>query len=128
MKKGTSRPAAGGRSTVKPDDTQPTNSSQTRALDTSEMLNTRYSAATRPMTDCQKYFSRERMPSGSLLTTLRQSSTQPMAPKPKVTSITIQTKRLDQSNHSSVEMAMANRISTPPMVGVPLLDRCVSMA
>jgi hypothetical protein len=30
------------------------------------MLNTRYSAATSPMTDCQKYFSRERMPSGSL--------------------------------------------------------------
>jgi hypothetical protein len=54
-------------------------------LELSEMLNTRYSAASRPITDCQKYFSRERMPSGSLLTTLRQSSTQPMAPKPIVT-------------------------------------------
>ena len=118
----------GGRSSEKPDCTQPMNSSHTLALELSEMLNTRYSAAMRPITDCQKYFSRERMPSGSLLTTLRQSSTQPMAPKPKVTTITIQTKRFDQSNHSSVDSAMANSTSTPPMVGVPLLDRCVSMA
>ena len=92
------------------------------------MLNARYSAATRPMMDCQKYFSRERMPSGSLLTTLRQSSTQPMAPKPSVTMSTIHTKRLDRSNHSRVEIAMDSRISTPPMVGVPLLDRCDCMA
>lgn len=92
------------------------------------MLNTRYSAAIRPMTDCQKYFSRERMPSGSLLTTLRQSSTQPMAPKPSVTSSTIQTKRLDRSNHSSVEIAIDSKMSTPPMVGVPLLDRCDCIA
>ena len=68
------------------------------------------------------------MPSGSLLTTLRQSSTQPMAPKPSVTSSTIQTKRLVKSNHSRVATAMDNRISTPPMVGVPLLLRCDSMA
>ncbi|MOA05596.1 hypothetical protein D3C78_1252000 [compost metagenome] len=67
------------------------------------------------------------MPSGSLLTTLRQSSTQPMAPKPSVTSSTIQTKRFDRSNHSSVEIAIDNRINTPPMVGVPLLTRWVSM-
>ena len=80
------------------------------------------------MSDCQKYFSRERMPSGSLRTTLRQSSAQPMAPKPKVTIITIQTNRFDQSNHSRVEIAIDSRISTPPMVGVPLLDKCVSMA
>ena len=91
------------------------------------MLNTKYSAASKPITDCQKYFSRERMPSGSLLTTLRQSSTQPMAPKPKVTTNTIQTKRLDKSNHNNVEMAMDNKINTPPMVGVPLLVRCDSM-
>ena len=91
------------------------------------MLNTRYSAASRPITDCQKYFSRERMPSGSLRTTLRQSSTQPIAPKPSVTASTIQTKRLVRSNHSSVEIAIASRISTPPMVGVPLLLRCVSI-
>jgi len=45
-----------------------------------------------------------------------------------VTIITIQTKRLDQSNHSKVEMAIDNRINTPPMVGVPLLLRCVSIA
>ena len=118
----------GGRSSEKPDCTQPMNSSHTLALELSEMLNTRYSAAMRPITDCQKYFSRERMPSGSLLTTLRQSSTQPIAPKPSVTSSTIQTKRLDRSNHSKVDTAIENRISTPPMVGVPLLTRWVSMA
>ena len=67
------------------------------------------------------------MPSGSLLTTLRQSSTQPIAPKPSVTISTIQTKRLDRSNHNKVEMAIDNKISTPPMVGVPLLDKCDSM-
>ena len=68
------------------------------------------------------------MPSGSLLTTLRQSSTQPMAPKPKVTTMTTHTKRFDQSNHSRVEMAIDSRISTPPMVGVPLLTRWDCMA
>ena len=73
-------------------------------------------------------FSREAMPSGFLSTTLRQSSTQPMAPKPKVTIITIQTKRLLQSLHSSVATKMPIRISAPPMVGVPLLTRCVSIA
>lgn len=50
-----------------------------------------------------------------------------MAPKPSVTHSTIQTKRLARSNHSTVENAMAKRISTPPMVGVPLLERWVSM-
>ena len=74
------------------------------------------------------YFSRERMPSGSLLTTLRQSSTQPIAPKPKVTASTTQTKRLDRSNHSTVEIRMDSKISTPPMVGVPLLLKWVCMA
>ena len=63
------------------------------------------------------------MPSGFLSTTLRQSSTQPTAPKPKVTSITTQTKRLLQSNHSSVATPRPMRISTPPMVGVPRLAR-----
>ena len=67
------------------------------------------------------------MPSGSLRTTLRQSSTQPMAPKPSVTTSTIQTKRLVRSNHSSVETAIESSTSTPPMVGVPLLVRCVCM-
>ena len=37
-----------------------------RRLELSEMLNTRYNAAINPMADCQRYFSRERMPSGSL--------------------------------------------------------------
>jgi hypothetical protein len=59
-----------------------------------------------------------------LPTTLRQSSTQPMVPKPSVTTITIQTKRLLQSNQSSVETPMAIRINTPPIVGVPLLTKC----
>ena len=117
----------GGRSFEKPLCTQRMKSSSTRRLEVSETLNARYSAATRPISDCQKYFSRERMPSGFLCTTLRQSSTQPMAPKPSVTSITIQTKRLLQSNHSSVETPMPIRISTPPIVGVPLLARCVCM-
>src|SRR3569832_793584 len=53
------------------------------------MLKTRYSAATSPISDCQKYFSRERMPSGSLRTPLRQSSTPPIAPKPTVTACPI---------------------------------------
>ena len=92
------------------------------------MLKTKYNAASRPITDCQKYFSRERMPSGSLCTTLRQSSAQPIAPKPKVTISTIQTKRLLRSNQSRVEMPIASNTSTPPMVGVPLLLRCVCNA
>jgi hypothetical protein len=64
------------------------------------------------------------MPSGFFCTTLRQSSTQPMAPKPSVTTITIHTKRLLQSNHKSVDTPIAMRMSTPPMVGVPLLAMC----
>src|SRR3990167_4535915 len=124
---GNSKPALGGRFTSKPERTQLKNNSSTRILELSEMLNTRYSAASSPITDCQKYFSRERIPSGSLCTTLRQSSAQPIAPKPKVTSNTIQTKRLDRSAHNRVETAMDSRISTPPMVGVPLLLRWVSM-
>ncbi|MNW13065.1 hypothetical protein D3C71_2109110 [compost metagenome] len=51
-----------------------------------------------------------------------------MAPKPRVTISTIQTKRLDRSNHNKVEMAIDSKMSTPPMVGVPLLDKCVCMA
>lgn len=112
---------------VKPDITHSLNSPQTLAFELSEIAKARANAAPRPMTDCQMYFSRERMPSGSFFTTLRQSSTQPMAPKPKVTNSTIQTKRLVQSNHSKVEMAMDNRIKTPPMVGVPLLAKWVCM-
>jgi hypothetical protein len=79
-----------------------------------------------PITDCQKYFSRDGMPSGFLCTTLRQSSAQPMAPKPIVTTMTIQTKRLLQSNQSRVETPMPSRMSTPPIVGVPVLAWCDS--
>src|SRR4029079_11425416 len=122
------KPALGGRFTSNPEPTQFRNSSSTFMLELSEMLNTRYSAASRPITDCHRYFSRERMPSGSLLTTLRQSSTQPMAPKPTVTSITIQTKRLVQSNQRRVDSVTEIRISTPPIVGVPLFFRCDCMA
>ena len=92
------------------------------------MLKTRYSAAISPMSDCQRYFSPERMPSGSLRTTLRQSSAQPIAPKPRVTISTIQTKRLDRSNQSKVATAIDSKISTPPMVGVPLLTRWLCIA
>jgi hypothetical protein len=81
-------------------------------------------ATAKPSTDCQKYFQREARPLGSLATTLRQSSTQPMAPKPKVTSITTQTKRLVRSAQSSTVIAIDTRISAPPIVGVPLLARC----
>ena len=48
-----------------------------------------------------------------------------MAPNPKVTTITIQTKRLLQSNHNNVLVPMLMRMSTPPMVGVPALTKCV---
>ncbi len=127
LKNGTIRSAFGGRSFEKPLPTQRRNSSSTRMFEVSETLKARYSAASRPIADCHRYFSPEGMPSGSFFTTLRQSSAQPMAPKPKVTTSTIHTKRLLQSNHSKVEMPMPIRISTPPIVGVPLLLKCDSM-
>ena len=74
------------------------------------------------------YFSRERIPSGSLRTTLRQSSTHPIAPNPKVTSITIHTNRLVKSAHNKVEVPMPIKINTPPIVGVPLLTMCDCIA
>ena len=124
MKNGSIRSALGGRSLAKPLVTQRRNSSSTRRLDVSDTLNARYNAATSPISDCQKYFSFELIPSGFFCTTLRQSSTQPMAPKPIVTTITIHTKRLLQSNQSSVDTPMPIRISTPPIVGVPLFAMC----
>ena len=124
MKNGTIKSARGGRSVEKPLCTQRRKSSSTRRLEVSDTLNARYRAATSPISDCHRYFSPERMPSGSFFTTLRQSSTQPMAPKPKVTSITTHTKRFAQSNHSSVARPTPIRISTPPIVGVPALARC----
>ena len=118
------RSAAGGRSLVKPEATQSKNSCMTCSLLLPDTAKARKKAEIKPMSDCQKYFSRERMPSGSFKTTLRQSSTQPMAPKPRVTIITTHTKRLDQSNQRNVDRAMDSRISAPPMVGVPRLARC----
>jgi len=66
LKKGSNSPACGGRSTEKPELTQLTNSSNALGLEPSEMLNTSASAANSPMMDCHMYFSRERMPLGSL--------------------------------------------------------------
>ena len=40
--------------------------------------------------------------------------------------MTIQTKRFDQSNQSRVETPMPSKMSTPPIVGVPLLIWCDS--
>ena len=37
-----------------------------RAIVGADTENARYSAASKPISDCQKYFSRERMPFGSL--------------------------------------------------------------
>jgi hypothetical protein len=71
LKKGTIRSARGGSSVEKPLPTQLRNNSSTRRLLVSATLKARYSAATRPIRLCQKNFSRLRMPSGSLCTTLR---------------------------------------------------------
>ena len=46
-------------------------SSSTRRFEVSETLNARYSAATSPISDCQKNFSFELIPSGFFCTTLR---------------------------------------------------------
>ena len=71
LKKGTIRSACGGSSFEKPLLTQRMNSSAVRSALLSLTLNARYSAAIRPIRVCQKNFSRLRMPSGSLRTTLR---------------------------------------------------------
>ena len=42
----------------------------------------RYPATAKPITDCQKYFQRDGRPFAFFSTTLRQSSTQPIAPNP----------------------------------------------
>ena len=47
--------------------------------------------APRPMIDCRKYLVRERMPFGSRLTILIQSSHQPIAPQVIITASTSQT-------------------------------------
>ena len=78
-----------------------------------------------PITDCQKYFQREGRPREFFSTTLRQSSTQPMTPKPTRVSSATQTYSFDRSPHSSVVTVTDTRISAPPMVGVPALIRWV---
>ena len=96
-----------------------------RALSGADTENARYTAATRPISDCQPNFTRAGRPFGLRCTTLRQSSTQPTAPKPPITSSTTHTKRLSRSAHSSVVIAIDTRISAPPIVGVPAFARCV---
>ncbi len=54
-------------------------------------LHARVATATIAMTDCQKYFVFAESPLGLRCTTLRQSSTQPMAPKPSVVARQIHT-------------------------------------
>ena len=54
-----------------------------------------------------------------------QSSYQPMAPKATITASTTQTYLLRKSPHSSTEASTVNRISAPPMVGVPALEKWV---
>ena len=54
-------------------------------------LQARVATATTAITDCQKNFARAESPLGLRCTTLRQSSTQPMAPKPSVVARQIQT-------------------------------------
>jgi hypothetical protein len=84
----------------------------------------RKAAAPRAIAEVQKYFQRLASPFGSRYTTLRQSSTQPTAPKPRVTKSTTHTYLLLRSAHSSVVTTMEIRISAPPIVGVPALVRC----
>ena len=57
---------------------------------------------------------------------LRQSSTNPIAAKPPVTTSTSQTNWLVRSASSKVASTSDERMSTPPMVGVPALVRCRS--
>ena len=46
----------------------------------------------------------------------------PSSPKPTVTPITVQTKRLSRFDQSSTETSSESRIRMPPMVGVPALS------
>src|SRR5699024_8557951 len=82
-------------------------------------LKYKISAAANAPPDCQKYFHRAGKPRGSFSTTMRQSSTQPTAPKSNNTPVVIHTKRLLKSAHSKVESTMATIIKPPPIVGVP---------
>src|SRR6185312_11927985 len=115
----------GDRPAENPLSTHARNSCANVALSGADTENARYTEATTPIIDCQKNFERADRPFGFFATTLRQSSTQPTAPKPSVTSSTTQTKRLSRSAHKSVVIAIETRISAPPIVGVPAFVRCV---
>ena len=65
------------------------------------------------------------MPLGSRLTIFSQSSYQPIAPKAAITASTSHTYLLRRSPHSNTEAATEIRISAPPMVGVPALEKWV---
>ena len=81
-------------------------------------------ATPNPASDSQKYFCLAGRPFGFLCLILMKSSAKPTAPKASVTSSANQTKRLVRSAHSRVDTLIAQRISTPPMVGVPVFFRC----
>src|SRR4029078_5151126 len=94
LKKGTIRSAFGESPAENPLSTHARNRCPNVALFGAETENARETAATMPIIDCQKNLARAGRPFGLRATTLRQSSTQPTAPKPSVTSSTSQTKRL----------------------------------
>src|SRR3990172_8592750 len=125
LKNGTMRSALPGRSVAKPLVTHCTNRFQAWVALAVGTTNARYTAATRPITDCQKYFSRADSPFGLRGPTLHYSSAEPIAPKPSVTASTIHTKRLDQSAQRTVVTAIETRMRAPPIVGVPAFARCV---
>src|SRR6476660_4186278 len=81
--------------------------------------------AASPQIDCARYFQRDFSPLGSRLTILIQSSYQPIAPNATITASTSHTYLLRRSPHSSTEASTVTRISAPPMVGVPALEKCV---
>src|SRR5690606_39461549 len=79
-----------------------------------------------PKADCSRYCQRDFRPLGSRLAILIQSSYQPIAPKAAITASTSHTYLLRRSPHSSTEASTVSRISPPPMVGVPALEKWLS--
>ena len=74
---------------------------------------------TAKITVCQKSFLRPARPLELRLVNLSQSSANPIAPNPRVKISTAQTMRLVRSAKSSVPIKSAQRISPPPIEGVP---------
>src|SRR5690606_12162357 len=81
--------------------------------------------AASPNSDCSAYLVRDFLPLGSRRTILIQSSHQPIAPNATITASTNQTYLLRRSPHRSTEASTVTRISAPPMVGVPALEKWV---